>query len=146
MPNAGRSIAPHMSFIFIFAGIAAVSTAGILGLFAYRLQWLKKLHLSFPETGEHFLNSLLQHGFGNEKIEKYASRSWKISQKILIQCAVYAKEHALTLKVSDRIDRFLGKKMEIPARETSSVFLKSIAEYKNKPREAEEACEVKSEK
>lgn len=127
-----------MPLIFIFAGIAAVSAAGVLGLFAYRLQWLKKIHLSFPETGEHFLNSLLQHGFGNEKIEKYASRCWEASQKILFQCAAYTKEHKLTLKIKDRVDRFLGKKTEIPDRETSSIFLKSIAEYKNKPRDEEE--------
>ena len=131
-----------MSFIFIFAIVAAVSTAGILGLFAYRLQWIKKIRISFPETSEHFFDSLLQHGFGNEKIEKYTSRCWNVSQDVVVRCAAYAKGHNLTLKIKDkikdRVDRFLGKKMTIPDRETSSVFLKSIAEYKKKMHEREE--------
>ncbi len=131
-----------MSLIFIFAIVAVVSAAGIFGLFAYRLQWIKKIRISFPETSEHFFDSLLQHGFGNEKIEKYASRCWNVSQDVVVRCAVYAKSHNLTLKVKekikDRVDRFLGKKVAIPDRETSSAFLKSIAEHKKKMKEEEQ--------
>ncbi|MBI3019918.1 MAG: hypothetical protein HYY60_01160 [Parcubacteria group bacterium] len=132
-----------MPLILIFAIIAAVSTAGILGLFAYRLQWIKKIRVSFPETSEHFFVSLLQYGFGNEKIEKYASRCWDVSQDAVVRCAAYVKSHGLTLKMKDRVDRFLGKSAAIPDRETSSVFLKSIAEHKKKMQEEEE---VESEK
>lgn len=127
-----------MPLIFIFAIVAAVSAAGILGLFAYRLQWIRKIRISFPETGEHLLDSFLRNGFGNEKIEKYASRCLDVSQDVAVRCAAYAKSHNLTLKAKDRIDRFLGKKTLIPDRETSSVFLKSIAEYKKKMHEEEE--------
>ena len=134
-----------MSLILIFAIIAAVSTAGILGLFAYRLQWIKKIRVSFPETREHFFNSLLQRGFGNEKIEKYASRCLDISQDVMAQCATYVKGHGLTLKMKDRMDRFLGKSAAIPDRETSSAFLKSIAEHKKKMHEEEENFPPKAE-
>ncbi len=131
-----------MPTLLIFSIAAALSSAAIVGLFAYRLQWIKKIRISFPETSERFFDSLLKHGFGNGKIEKYASRCMSVSQDVAVRCALYARNHNLTLKiknkVKNRVDRFLGKSAAIPDRETSSVFLKSIAEYKKHTHEEEE--------
>lgn len=122
-----------------------ISAAGILGLFAYRLQWLKKIRVSFPEESGRFLDSFLKNGFGNEKIERYASRCWSASRETTIRCTGYLKSHQITAKIKERADRFLGKRVMIPDRETSSVFLRSIAEHKKKTHEVAEIGDIKDE-
>jgi len=128
-----------MSPILILGIAGAFSTVGIFFLFAYRLHWLRKIRISFPETfGESFFDRFLKAAFGNEKVERFLLRWGRNARRLFLFLVQYASEHPLTIKAKDRMDRLLGKKATIPERETSSFFLKSIAEHKRKMRAEEE--------
>ena len=132
-----------LSPLFIFAIVSAVSAVAIIALLTRTWWSLKNLRVSFPAIGESAASAFLKKTFGSGKLEKKAVLWWGKSRTVALWLSARFLESRFVAKLKEKVDRILGKKMAIPDRETSSVFLKSIAEHKKKTREEEE---VESEK
>ena len=124
-----------LSPIFIFAAVSIFSAAGIALLLTRKWWGLKNLRVSFPDIGESAVSVFLKKSFGNAKLEKRFSLLWKRTEAIIFQFFVYFKKSRIVAKIKEKTDHILGKSRVIPERETSSVFLKSIAEHKKKTQE-----------
>ena len=134
-----------LSLISVLAILSVISAAGVCLILTRKWWSLKNLKVSFPDVGESALSVFLKKTFGNAKLEKRISLWWGRSNALALRLAARFKESAVALKIKEKADHILGKSRAIPEKETSSVFLKSIAEHKKKTREEEEE-EVESEK
>ena len=128
-----------MPLTLIFAIIAAVSTVCLAIFFWRRLQWMQKARISFPDTENSAFNKFMMNTFGGGKIEKHAVRVFKMARTTVVSCYAHARSLPVVSRIKNRADHIFGKKISIPKRETSSVFLKSIALHKRKMREEEDA-------
>ncbi len=128
-----------MSFLLIFILVAlSILSAVAVFLLLTRKWWrLKNLKVSFPDIDESFVIVLLKKTFGNAKLEKRISFWWGKTRMFAFQLARRFKESTVALKIKEKTDHLLGKSRAIPEKETSSVFLKSIAEHKKKMQEEE---------
>ena len=127
-----------MSLIAIFGILALVFTTAVVGMFLYRFRWLQRMRISFPDLDGSFFDKMIAAVFGGGKIEKFLTRQGKWLLASALATAAYCRETRLAYWMEDRVQRILGKKKTIPERETSSFFLKSIAEHKRKMRAEEE--------
>ena len=135
-----------MSVFSILAIASLASAVAVFALFAYQLQWMKKIRLSFPDIDESAFFVALKKHLGSGKIEKQVFVWIDAFLRAMLRVGVWLQAHPVASRLKDRADRLLGKKVVIPERETSSVFLKNISAYKKKMQESrEEETEEKKE-
>ena len=131
-----------MSVFPILAIASLASAVAVFALFAYQLQWMKKIRLSFPDIDESAFFVALKKHLGSGKIEKKVFAWLDAFFVAVLRVGRWLQAHPamskVTSKIKDRADRLLGKNLVIPERETSSVFLKNISAYKKKMQESRE--------
>ncbi len=124
--------------IFIFAVLSILSAAGVALILTHKWWSLKNLKVSFPDIGESSISVFLKKTFGNGKFEKKISSWWGNIRIFAFQLTARFNQSGIAVKIKEKTDHFLGKSRAIPEKETSSVFLKSIAEHKKKTQEEQE--------
>lgn len=126
-----------LSLIFILALVSILSLAVVMTVLTRKWWSFKHLKISFPEIGEPPFSIFLKKTFGNAKLEKQIVLCWKKTERVVAQVFKQVGESRVALKIKEKTDHILGRNMVIPERETSSAFLKSIAEHKRKTQQEE---------
>ena len=124
--------------IYILASASVITALVLVLMLSRRWREFKNGHRVIPaEEEDVFLQRILNIFFDEKKLEKKYKKWLRTGKKNIAHYSSRLKKSRLVEYLKKRLKRFLGRGKDIPQKETTSLFLKSIAEHKKKMRAEE---------